>query len=555
MSRYTGFLLALFLSAMLLPATPASACPTEADLADIGAEPGAALADCRALSRFTIPTGRGPVDGVVYGGPEADPAMVAVIETALIRSGNVLQRLGALGSEPVEAYISPTPYIPDADGGDFAATAAPAMDVGPGNPSTCVIATFSGNPPDVLGSTIAHEFFHCVQYNEFPSQMEAAGSNWWDEGTAEWFASLVYQGRSDLDYAVATFDTLSPDTPITGMEYDNVVFFWWLSQNYGSGAVVELIRAMPGPGGSQNDALAGVVDDDMFLQFVQDYLDRKITQPGGRSIPSNPRLGEEFRIRQDREITLSAARFVAYRVRLELNCGEWTASNNGLKGRYELQRKPGEDWEELPETITSDSEETIRYQLAAGGTGAEGYSVEIKLEKTPCALCKNANYTESPEADLVGEWRLASGGMGAKLSEMLNRVPDLQNVDYPDMDGVLILNADGSFVLRADDSGSAQTTTPDGDVFNAEMLFNMQRRGTWTLNGNKLEQCYSPDIDIGIDTTVTDPDGFSETISMREFLGPRQSYTIKRRYVYTPGRLELTERALFAPTITWVYER
>lgn len=548
-------ILAIMLLALLLPATRAVACPTAADLADIGSEPGAALADCTALSRFEIPTGRGPVAGVVYGGPDTNPAMVAVIEAALIRSGNVLRGLGALGTEPVEAYISPSPYIPDADGGSFSATAGPAMDTGPGNPSTCVMVTFPGYPLQDLGLTIAHEFFHCMQFNEFLRQMEAEGSEWWDEGTADWFSTLVYQGIAELDGSVATFDALSPDTPITGMEYDNVVFFWWLSQNFGASAVVDLIRAMPGPGGSQDDALARVVDDDMFLQFVQDYLDLKITQPGGRTIPSHPELGAEIRIRQDKEITLSAARFVAYRVRLELNCGEWTTSDNDLQGRYELQRLPSDSWETLPETINSDSEATIRYQMAAGGTGTEGFNVEIKLEKTPCALCQNANYTESPEGDLVGEWRLASGGMGAKISEMLDSLPDMQNVDLPDMDGILVLNADGSFVLRADDDGSLETTSPGGKIFSAEIQFNMERRGTWTLNGDRLEQCYSPDIEISIDEEVTDPDGVSNRFSMNEFLGARQSYTIKRRFIYTPGRLELTERALFAPTITWVYEK
>ncbi len=555
MSLSFRFILAILLSALLFPATRAAACPTEADLSNVGSEPGAALADCTALSRFEIPTGRGPMAGVIYGMPDADPAMVAGIKAALIRSGNVLRGLGTLGTEPIEAYISPTPYVADADGGNSRAVASSAVDTGPENPSTCIIVMFQGNPRDELGPVVAHEFFHCVQFEEFPAQDAADGAEWWAEGTADWFTSLVYQGNDLLDPWVASFDALSPDTPITRMEYDNVVFFWWLSQNFGTGAVIDLIAAMPGPSGSQDEALARVVDDDMFLQFVQDYLDLKITQPGGRTIPSSPELGPVLRVRQDWEITLNAARFVAFRVRLQLDCGEWTASDNDLKGRYELQRLPGDSWETLPETINSDSEDTIRYQMAAGGTGVEGFNIEIKLEKTPCALCQSANYTDGPEGDLVGEWRLTSGGLGAKIGEMLESLPDMQNIDYPDLDGILILNADGSFVLRTDDSGSMETTSPGGKLFSADIQLNMERRGTWTLNGDRLEQCYSADIDIGIEETLTGPDENSETFSMTEFLGAPQSYTIKRRFIYTPGRLELTERSLFAPTITWVYEK
>ncbi len=546
------------LSGLLFFASEVAACPTQADLRELGSEPGAALADCVELASFEIPTGRGPVNAKIFGDTSVNPDTLSQMQRDLIRAGNALARMGRLSSAPIEVYLSPTPYVPDADGGDAVAVAAPSVDVGPGNPATCIFAVFTGEPLDFYAYVLAHEFFHCMQYFEFPRQMDmdAERTAWWTEASAEWFATFVFQGSSEADYYVAEFDSASPETPITSLSYSNIVFFWWLSQNYGLGSVTDLISQMPTTAsGSQEDALAGVINDQEFLAFVRDYLDGNIVQPGGRMIASVPLPGLRLAPRRGGRPTLSAPRFVVYRALISFDCGEWFVRELNKNGLYQVQRQPDWTWAELPPVVASDTGDDVDFKLAGGATTPEGFLLTFEAEKDPCTPCVTPDFTEGPAACLVGDWHLVSGGTGERIGRMLERIPDMQNIDYPDIDGFLTLTADGRFTLRADDSGSMETVTPDGKVFSADIQFTMERRGTWSLDRDRFEQCYVWDMDIHINETVTNPEGNSETLTANRFLGASMSYETRRRFTCSDGRLEITERAFFAPTIHWVYEK
>lgn len=547
-----------FLAVLALLAFPTltKACPAASDLAAVGAQPdAAAMADCLELARFDIRTGRGTVQGSIYGAPETDLARVRAAEEALTRSGRVLSGLGSLGVYPVDLYMSPSVYsfggTPDED---TLAAAQPAARPAADSPRKCIMAAFPSVGLDAMAFTISHEFFHCMQFREFGRSRASTGAEWWVEGSAEWFASLVYQGTGFSDGWVAGFDETSATTPITRMEYPSVVFFWWLHQNYGSGQIVGLLSVMP-DGGSQEDALAGVVSDDEFLRFVTDYLEGNIRQPGGRAAASTP-LHEDIRdIDADEDIDLEARRFVAHRTLLRFACGTWTTRILETQGGYKALRLPDGDWDDLPGEFSSDSEARIEFLIAGGATGEDGFNLSFEARKTPCAVCRAVNFTEdSPEACLIGEWRLASGGLGAKIGEMLNDSSGLSEVDYPDLDGLLILRRDGTFTLKADDEGSMQTSNSKG-IFSAQISLSMEKEGTWSINGDDLVQCYRPVKSINIDETITDPDGKEERFIGNQFLGPKLSYTETRQFICTEGVLEITQRALLAPTINWVYRK
>ena len=546
--------LAAILILLLLP-TRSTACPSARDLAAAGAEPGAAaLADCLLLAEFDIETGRGPVQGSIYGSPETDLALVGAAEEALVRSGRVLSGLGGLGSDPVELYISPTAYAIGGEADDTDAAAQRASLPTPESPRKCIVAAFPSLEPERYKFTISHEFFHCVQFSSFDRGEGGVGVAWWVEGSAEWFASLTYPGSALSDEWVAGFDDISATTPLTQMEYETVVFFWWLSQNFGNGRVVGLLNAM-NIRGSQDDALASVISEQDFLRFVTDYLEQKISQPGGRAAASTPLQDEIIDITDDRDIRLEARRFVAYRVLLKFACGGWSINEHERKGAYKALRLPSGEWQELPAEFRSDSEGKIEFLLAGAATDGDGFSLSFKAVKQLCVPCQLPDYSDGPEACLIGEWHLASGGIGARIGEMLGDVPELSGVDYPDLDGLLILRRDGSFTLQADDDGSMQTTTPSGGMFSADMSISMEKEGTWSVNGDKLVQCYRPVKSINIDETITDPDGEETRIIEDQYLGPKLSYTEKRQFTCEAGRLEIIQRALFAPTLQWVYEK
>lgn len=132
----------------------------------------------------------------------------------------------------------------------------------------------------------------------------------------------------------------------------------------------------------------------------------------------------------------------------------------------------------------------------------------------------------------MGEWHSVSGGIAAKIGKLLEDVPDLDNVDYPDIDDVLNLRSDGTFTLSADDDGSMEAISPSGGIFSAEINISLEKQGTWSINGNRLIQCYMPNRVIEIDETVTDPYGLSQNITASKYLGPIASYTEKRRFTY-----------------------
>src|SRR5690606_38060170 len=185
-----------------------------------------------------------------------------------------------------------------------------------------------------LAITAAHEFFHCVQASEFPDTYDRASSSWWVEGTAEWFANLVFPGTGTSDGFVSEFDSVSHDTALTAMEYESVVFFFWLGERQGSGAIGRLMRAVQQPGEpAQQDALAAFLPAEEWQDFAEAYLSRRIRQPGGRAIASSPFPGDIYVWGEgSHSHEISARRFILARAQLEFGCGVWSVGEQSVAG-------------------------------------------------------------------------------------------------------------------------------------------------------------------------------------------------------------------------------
>jgi len=532
----------------------AQACPARDDLAYIGSEPGAALADCRELLTVLIPTGLGDVKGKIYGNPATDSAISAALGSALVRAGETLRGLGAYGSDPVDLYISPTPYVP-AEDESADAVADRLFYTGPDGHKSCLIATFLGREADYNAYVVAHEFFHCVENFQYNDQSANSSSEWWMEGAAEWFANRAFPGRSYSDDFVADFDEGSEKTPITELPYANVVFFFWLDQNFGPTRVFDLMRAMPTSSGSQEDALDAFLGAENFQKFAEDYIDRKIRQPGGRTIPSTPIMTVEYSEDSSGDETLESERFTIARAWFLFACTEWDLTDADVSGKYGLQRHTGAEWNPAPMHLDPESGQEIRIRIAATGTKSGGFHMNLKFRKKECALCDTSTYSSGPEAALVGHWVLASGGYGAKMQDMLQGMEGFERVEYPDLDKHLILNSDGTFILSSNDQGKLDVSNNDGDVFKSVFDIQLQKQGTWSIDGNRLSQCYTRETEVSINDTVTSPEGEVEHIKMPEFLGPPTSYTVNREFLVLNNHLKLTEHAILAPTITWEYSK
>jgi len=97
-------------------------------------------------------------------------------------------------------------------------------------------------PMDMLKITVAHEFFHLVQYSYRISTDEK--DLWLYEGTAVWMENQVYPEINDYIYSYADAIFNSPEYGITYSKglfpYASSLFFDFISQKFGKGIIKNL---------------------------------------------------------------------------------------------------------------------------------------------------------------------------------------------------------------------------------------------------------------------------------------------------------------------------
>ncbi len=164
-----------------------------------------------------------------------------------------------------------------------------------GSGAACQIALFPAiteSSVEVIQQTVAHEMFHCFQYQRNWAQVAnyEAGA-WWIEGTAEYFGNVVYPTVNAESQFWPGFDHGSIRSPLLDMDYENVVFFQYLANQTGNEGVLSLIDNMPTSGGrgAQLSAFSGYSGiEDLFHAFAQAYMDRDIADTSGAAIAVNP---------------------------------------------------------------------------------------------------------------------------------------------------------------------------------------------------------------------------------------------------------------------------
>jgi hypothetical protein len=168
--------------------------------------------------------------------------------------------------------------------------------------TTCRVGVFPAalEDPDLLRQTLAHELFHCYQYTNLRLQEFAsrrAGSEWWVEGSAEFFGSVVYPNIDEEFEYLGHFRTRSSRRPLTRLDYDAYPFFLYLARQAGLGpqGVIGILRGMPRESGgllAEQQALAAVPDmEATFHEFGRAYLDQQLEDYSGRPLPLEPSEG------------------------------------------------------------------------------------------------------------------------------------------------------------------------------------------------------------------------------------------------------------------------
>lgn len=284
----------------------------------------------------------------------------------------------------------------------------------------------------------AHEVFHCVQQFNFKPQHDASGSDWWSEGTAEFFGASVYPcGNAEHGYAAG----YNPDTRVFGQDYANVALFQDLSERSGGErGILDLIRGMTtrDGGAAQQAALAGYSGiSNKFHRFGKDFIDDAVPDCGPSArMPVTSDGGAIQEIGDSGSVEIEAMPFTIWRQRIKLKKGRIytirknVTSGNGLLSVRE-EDMPGE-WSSMPTRITSPCDEETILQLMATTTpsGRSPYRITLEFESTDdpdtegCEACVD---TGRRDACIVGTWAADSSDIERWLRRTLsaNNSPDM----------------------------------------------------------------------------------------------------------------------------------
>lgn len=481
---------------------------------------------CDEVETFNIQTPRGPRQVSII----RDRHMPAdwhepngLVRQGIIRSAETLRAIGR-GTVPnlvvLITGLQPREELPDPDDREAVAADERTFHEGVANGRSgdeCLIVVFPGNTGRAaLGFTVAHEFFHCVQYALVHDQMTVDGgfsvNRWWVEGTAEWFANLAYPDSNASARYIPRFDDRTPYEPFFVANYDAFIYWSWYSREWGDAQVLRYLPLTPvsSDAAAQKHAAAEMIVPERWLEFVQAYLDRELRYPDGRRIAVDPEPGETHLWTDTAEQDLAAETLLFHRATLIFTCGKWTIETQGEEGEWEVRdpEEPGA-WTKLPEELDVEPGKEKRFLLGAVGLTEAGFRLTIRAtrEQESEEACLCGRFVEQARAEgggagrdscLVGTWQLTSGG----LNEWLNRAVSQAQRDSGtwasyDSDTEaeeegrrLIIGEDGRYHYGASSIGwSQEATTEKGDRYASRIRSVGGGAGFWTTKDGMLNVC------------------------------------------------------------------
>ena len=332
-----------------------------------------------------------------------------------------------------------------------------------------------------LLQTIAHELFHCYQYTNLAEQEsgpDGDAADWWIEGSAEYFGSVVYPSvNAEFGY-LGRLDGLSVNTSLIFIDYPAYAFFEYLDAQGGmspEGVITGILSQMPQSGGydEQQGALAGVPGmADAFHDFGRAYLDKQLHDLGGGTLPVHPQMGDDsnFPIGHG-EAHFAADPFVLHRYRLSFAENARFTVAQETQGDSRDSARPASApgaWSEIPpqlDTACGDSEYVL---LFTSGVPPGGDEVTLDLDTSgeqveadqPCDECLVGTWVLDNASALLsaaGEMALADDGLaGTGVS-----------VSPTDAFGVMSLTFRPGGVVRGAQQGwglVSQAVGPDGTL-------------------------------------------------------------------------------------------
>lgn len=278
---------------------------------------------------------------------------------------------------------------------------------------------------------MAHEIFHCFQDWNLHEQVNgpAADSDWWVEGTAEYFSNLVYPAVNAEHEWADDFSRRSTTEPLTNMTYENFAFFQYMGNSIGSEGVIAMLRTMPTTPGldAQLAALSAVPGmENTFEEFVRSLLDYTLKDSDGGVImfPENFTAEYTFTDLSSKEFSghpFVVARFLVSFAREKIFMVEAHSDGAGRSAWRASGSIAG--WGTFPATAAGGCEDLPYILYVITTTPA--------VERTETVAA--TSFTEAPcDECLIGRWEAANVSVVSYMQSVVDKggedVPTVESV-------------------------------------------------------------------------------------------------------------------------------
>ncbi len=147
------------------------------------------------------------------------------------------------------------------------------------------------NDADKFLAIVAHEVAHCFSARNLAEANKAGyeAVMWREEGLAEWMPNLPYPSNDSQFGRLSNLTALEHDTSLFDRAYTNFTWFQHLSNEIGTGPMIEFLKSFPATGTrGQAEAMAAYPGmAGMFHEYAKQFYDGEIMDSGGTFIPTS----------------------------------------------------------------------------------------------------------------------------------------------------------------------------------------------------------------------------------------------------------------------------
>lgn len=308
---------------------------------------------CEAIAPVTYD--RGKVARVLHPGRATTPSTPQE-RSAVTDVGEILSRSAVAAGQvrmpmpdKITVFLDPNDLAAENRAGQLSELEA-AVHEHAAEEGECLLAYHYKSSDTAKKFAVAHQLFHCMVKKTWEEARLAAGdSNWWAEGSAEFFASIVYPGFG-IDGDAQQFR--ADETKLLyARDKDAVVLFDWYATGPGRlKGLIDLVQDKPI--GALAVDLVEELGGNQWLDFEEKYYDRQIRAPNG-SVVANPNALETTQISGSTTKTFTATPYVIRAASIVFAEGHAYELDGGSENDFHWKWSEGDAgaWSDAPRIV------------------------------------------------------------------------------------------------------------------------------------------------------------------------------------------------------------